>query len=73
MVTRGGVALEGASMKETMEFETCYPTLYFAGEVLDIDGDTGGYNLQAAFSNRVSRQHTGSVGGWMRRAGLSGA
>jgi predicted Rossmann fold flavoprotein len=24
--------------------------LYFAGEVLDIDGDTGGYNLQAAFS-----------------------
>jgi hypothetical protein len=26
------------------------PGLYFAGEVLDIDGDTGGYNLQAAFS-----------------------
>jgi hypothetical protein len=24
--------------------------LYFAGEVLDIDGDTGGYNLQAAWS-----------------------
>ena len=24
--------------------------LYFAGEVLDVDGDTGGYNLQAAFS-----------------------
>jgi len=24
--------------------------LYLAGEVLDIDGDTGGYNLQAAFS-----------------------
>jgi len=24
--------------------------MYFAGEVLDIDGDTGGYNLQAAFS-----------------------
>ena len=24
--------------------------LYFAGEVLDIDADTGGYNLQAAFS-----------------------
>ncbi|MCU0290302.1 MAG: NAD(P)/FAD-dependent oxidoreductase, partial [Acidobacteria bacterium] len=24
--------------------------LYFAGEVLDIDGDTGGYNIQAAFS-----------------------
>jgi hypothetical protein len=24
--------------------------LYFTGEVLDVDGDTGGYNLQAAFS-----------------------
>jgi predicted flavoprotein YhiN len=29
---------------------TIIPNLYFAGEVLDIDGDTGGYNLQAAFS-----------------------
>lgn len=26
------------------------PGMYFAGEVMDIDGDTGGYNLQAAFS-----------------------
>jgi len=26
------------------------PNLYCIGEVLDIDGDTGGYNLQAAFS-----------------------
>jgi predicted flavoprotein YhiN len=26
------------------------PHLYFVGEVLDIDGDTGGYNIQAAFS-----------------------
>jgi predicted flavoprotein YhiN len=24
--------------------------LYFAGEIIDIDADTGGYNLQAAFS-----------------------
>jgi predicted flavoprotein YhiN len=24
--------------------------LYFAGEVIDVDADTGGYNLQAAFS-----------------------
>jgi len=24
--------------------------LYFCGEILDIDGNTGGYNLQAAFS-----------------------
>ena len=48
MVTRGGVALEGVNMK-TME-SNIVPQLYFAGEVLDIDGDTGGYNLQAAFS-----------------------
>jgi predicted flavoprotein YhiN len=26
------------------------PNLYFAGEVIDIDGYTGGFNLQAAFS-----------------------
>jgi predicted Rossmann fold flavoprotein len=48
MVTRGGVALDGLNMK-TME-SRIIPHLYFAGEVLDIDGDTGGYNLQAAFS-----------------------
>jgi len=48
MVTRGGVALDGVNMK-TMESKIV-SNLYFAGEVLDIDGDTGGYNLQAAFS-----------------------
>ncbi len=48
MVTRGGVALDGVDPK-TME-STLVPGLFFAGEVLDIDGDTGGYNLQAAFS-----------------------
>lgn len=48
MVTRGGVAREGVD-KKTME-STIVSHLYFAGEVLDIDGDTGGYNLQAAFS-----------------------
>ena len=48
MVTRGGVALENVNPK-TLE-STIIPNLYFAGEVLDIDGDTGGYNLQAAFS-----------------------
>jgi predicted Rossmann fold flavoprotein len=49
MVTRGGVALDGVNMK-TMESKIV-SNLYFAGEVLDIDGDTGGYNLQAAFSS----------------------
>ena len=48
MVTRGGVALDGVNPK-TMESKVV-PGLYFAGEVLDVDGDTGGYNIQAAFS-----------------------
>ncbi len=48
MVTSGGVSLKEVSPK-TMESKLV-KNLYFAGEVLDIDGDTGGYNLQAAFS-----------------------
>jgi predicted Rossmann fold flavoprotein len=48
MVTRGGIALDGVHPK-TLDSKTV-PGLFFAGEVLDIDGDTGGYNLQAAFS-----------------------
>jgi predicted Rossmann fold flavoprotein len=48
MVTRGGVALDQVNPK-TMESKLM-PGLFFAGEVLDIDGDSGGYNLQAAFS-----------------------
>jgi hypothetical protein len=48
MATRGGVELSGVNPR-TME-SRLRPGLYFAGEVLDVDGDTGGYNLQAAFS-----------------------
>lgn len=48
MATRGGVALDGVNPK-TMVSKVA-PNLYFVGEVLDIDGDTGGYNLQVAFS-----------------------
>jgi predicted Rossmann fold flavoprotein len=48
MVTRGGVSLDEINPK-TME-SRLVPGLFFIGEVLDIDGDTGGYNLQAAFS-----------------------
>jgi predicted Rossmann fold flavoprotein len=51
MVTAGGVALEEVSLG-TMEAKR-YPGLYFAGEVLDVDGDTGGYNLQFAFSSAM--------------------
>lgn len=48
MATRGGIALEHIDPK-TME-SRIVPGLYCIGEILDIDGDTGGYNLQAAFS-----------------------
>lgn len=51
MVTRGGVALPEIDPK-TMASRLA-DGLYFAGEVLDIDGDTGGFNLQAAFSTGV--------------------
>lgn len=48
IVTRGGVDLKEVNPK-TMESKLV-KGLYFVGEVLDIDGNTGGYNLQAAFS-----------------------
>ncbi len=48
MVTIGGVALAEIDCRN-MESKKCRG-LYFSGEVLDIDGPTGGYNLQAAFS-----------------------
>ncbi len=48
MVTRGGVELNQVNPK-TME-SRLVKRLYLIGEVLDVDGDSGGYNLQAAFS-----------------------
>ncbi len=48
MVTAGGVSLKEINPK-TMESKLIRG-LYLCGEVMDIDGDTGGYNLQAAFS-----------------------
>lgn len=47
-VTIGGVDLSNVSSK-TLE-STLIPGLYFAGEVLDLHGPTGGYNLKIAFS-----------------------
>jgi predicted Rossmann fold flavoprotein len=47
-VSAGGVNLKEID-PQTME-SRIVKGLYFAGEVLDIDGDTGGFNLQAAFS-----------------------
>ena len=48
MVTKGGVSTAEINPK-TMESKKI-PCLYFAGEVIDYDGDTGGYNIQGAFS-----------------------
>ncbi|MBO7321714.1 MAG: NAD(P)/FAD-dependent oxidoreductase [Bacteroidales bacterium] len=48
VVTAGGVSLDEISRK-TMESKVI-DGLYMAGEVIDLDGDTGGYNLQIAFS-----------------------
>lgn len=48
VITAGGVSLEELTAK-TLESKMI-PGLYFAGEVLDLDADTGGYNLQTAFS-----------------------
>lgn len=47
-VTCGGVKLAEVNFK-TMESKLC-PGLYFAGELLDIDGITGGFNFQAAWT-----------------------
>ena len=48
MATAGGVVLHEIN-PSTME-SRLVPKLYFCGEVMDIDGDTGGYNIQAALS-----------------------
>jgi len=48
MVTAGGVSLKEIDPR-TMA-SRLIEGLYFCGEVLDLDGDTGGYNLQAAFT-----------------------
>lgn len=47
-VTCGGIALEDVDL-ETMQSRRV-PGLYFAGEVLDVDGVTGGFNFQAAWT-----------------------
>jgi predicted Rossmann fold flavoprotein len=49
MATRGGVTL--AEIHPSSMESRLVPGLFFAGEVLDVDGDTGGYNLQFAFSS----------------------
>jgi predicted Rossmann fold flavoprotein len=58
-VTCGGVRLREVDFK-TMESRVC-PGLHFAGEVLDIDGITGGFNFQAAWTT-----------GWIAGRAMSG-
>lgn len=48
IITRGGVSVKEISPK-TMESKLC-SGLYFAGEIIDCDAYTGGFNLQIAFS-----------------------
>jgi predicted Rossmann fold flavoprotein len=59
IVTAGGVSLDEVD-PETMQ-SRIIKGLYFAGEVLDLDADTGGYNLQIAFS-------TGRLASQLRQA-----
>ncbi|MBT4384376.1 aminoacetone oxidase family FAD-binding enzyme [Candidatus Peregrinibacteria bacterium] len=59
-VTAGGVDLSEVSAK-TMESKIC-SGLYFAGEILDYDGFTGGFNLQAAWaSGRLAGENAATV------------
>ncbi|MBN2534498.1 MAG: NAD(P)/FAD-dependent oxidoreductase [Spirochaetales bacterium] len=55
MVTAGGIPVAEIN-RNTMESRKV-PGLFFAGEIIDIDGDTGGYNLQAAFSTGALAGH----------------
>ena len=59
-VTAGGI-LTREFNEETME-SRLVPGLYACGEVLDIDGDCGGYNLQWAWSSgRLAGSHAGGL------------
>lgn len=51
MVTAGGISLSEIDIK-TMEFKR-YPGLFAIGEALDIDGITGGYNLQFTYASAL--------------------
>ncbi|MBQ9112869.1 MAG: NAD(P)/FAD-dependent oxidoreductase [Clostridia bacterium] len=59
IVTKGGVDVKEINPK-TMESRLC-EGLYFAGEVIDVDAYTGGYNLQIAFSTGVLAGENASV------------
>ena len=60
MVTRGGVSLKEIDPR-TME-SRLIKDLYFCGEMMDVDADTGGFNLQAAFSTGYLAGESSAVG-----------
>jgi predicted flavoprotein YhiN len=47
-VTRGGIRIDQINA-QTMESTLC-PGLFFAGEIMDVDGPCGGYHLQMCWS-----------------------
>ena len=49
-VTRGGIEADGVTDSLESKF---VKNLFFAGEMLDVDGDCGGYNLQWAFTSGI--------------------
>lgn len=57
IITRGGVLIKEIN-PSTME-SRIVPGLYFAGEVIDVDACTGGFNLQIAWSTAVRRASGG--------------
>ena len=59
IITRGGVSVKEVNPK-TMESKLV-SGLYFAGELLDVDAYTGGYNLQIAFSTAVAAAKAASA------------
>ena len=63
IVTIGGVATDEIDPR-TME-SRLVPHLYFAGEVMDIDGPTGGYNLTMAFA--TARKAVAAIGDSLRK------
>ncbi len=59
IITAGGVDLREVDPR-TLE-SRLVSGLYFAGEVLDLNADTGGYNLQAAFSTGWLAGHSAAT------------
>lgn len=62
IVTAGGVSLREVDPRSMAS--RLVPGLYFAGEILDLDADTGGFNLQAAFCTGWLAGE--SVGPWIK-------